>query len=68
MKKAATKKEATKKEAADKEPAHVSEKAAAPDPYKKKVAEVRRDLNILIAKLRTHGIHLDLDPKEHEEV
>jgi hypothetical protein len=34
--------------------------------YEEKLAEVRRDLDTLIAKLRTHGIHLGLDPKEDD--
>jgi len=42
------------------------DKSATPDPYKKKLAEVRKDLATLIAKLRTHGIHVDLDRKADE--
>ena len=61
------KKQATTKHVAvEKEPAISAEKIAAPDPYKKKLAEVRKDLSTLIAKLRSHGIHVDLDRKADE--
>jgi hypothetical protein len=34
--------------------------------YEQKVDQIKKDFALLVAKLRSHGIHLDLDPKKDE--
>jgi hypothetical protein len=50
---------AAKRKAAEQEPPAQT--------YDEKLAEVRRDLDTLVAKLRTHGIHVSLDPQTDDD-
>lgn len=36
------------------------------DEYKQKVDQIQKDFSLLVTKLRSHGIHLPIDPEPQE--